>query len=358
MEENKTQPKIGFFKKVWYSITKFEKYPDMASEGLKNTIKYLIIAVAIVTVFIVIGSLIEMHDLVGKLSNYIETNIPEFSYSDGKLSMELDQPMIIEVDNQEYSGIDSVYINPNIENDEEKTKIEEENSVVGITVYFFKDQIILMSKDENNNMTRQPYTYKDFIMSYTQEEINSFNKQELLEYMRGQSMNNYYMRYGASLFVYLVAMNLLVALLDSLELAVLGWITSITARVKMRFLAIYNMAIYALTLPMILNIIYVVINYFTDFTISYFSVAYITIAYIYLAASIFIIKDDYMKKQEEVEKIKQEQIKVREEIRQQEEEKNKEKENKGEEPPKKKKEKKEQKDRENNNGEEPNGSEA
>ena len=357
MEENKTQ-KISFFKKVWYSITKFEKYPDMASEGIKNAIKYLLIAVAIVTVFIVIGSLIEMHDLVGKLSNYIESNIPEFSYSDGKLSMELNEPMIIEVNEEEYSGIDKVYINPNIENDEEKEKIEEENSIVGVTVFFFKDQIILMSKDENNNMTRQPYTYRDFITSYTQEDMNAFNKQELIEYMRSESMNNYYMRYGMSLFVYLVVMNLIVALLDSLELAVLGWITSITARVKMNLMAIYNMAIYALTLPMILNIIYVVINYFTNFTISYFSVAYITIAFIYLAAAIFIIKDDYMKKQEEVEKIKQEQIKVREEIRQKEEEKNKEKENKGEEKPKKKKETKDKNDRENNNGEEPNGSEA
>lgn len=357
MEENKTQ-KLSFFKKVWYSITKFEKYPDMASEGLKNTIKYLVLAVAIVTVFIAIGSLIEMHNLIGKLSNYIENNIPEFSYSDGNLSMEIEEPMIIEVDDEEYSGIDRVYINPNIENDEEKTKIEEENSVVGITVFFYKNQVILISKDNNSNITRQPYTYKDFITSYTQEDIDTFNKQELIEYITSEKMYNYYMRYGVSILIYLLFMNLMVALLDSLELAVLGWITSITARIKMRFLAIYNMAIYSLTLPMILNIIYIVINYFTDFTITYFSVAYITIAYIYLAAAIFIIKDDYLKKQEEVEKIKQEQIKVREEIKQHEEEKNKEKENKGEEKTKKKKETKDKKEEKDNNTEEPNGSEA
>ena len=32
---------INFFKKVWYSITKFEKYPEMATEGLGRALKYL-----------------------------------------------------------------------------------------------------------------------------------------------------------------------------------------------------------------------------------------------------------------------------------------------------------------------------
>ena len=50
--------------------------------------------------------------------------------------------------------------------------------------------------------------------------------------------------------------------------------------------------------------VYIIINYFIDFTIDYFQIAYIAIAYIYLAASIFILKDDFMKRQEEVEKIK------------------------------------------------------
>lgn len=351
MEENKAQ-KISFFKKVWYSITKFEKYPDMAAEGLNNAIKYLFIMTTIVTIFITIGSLIKLNQLVGNLASYIEDNIPEFSYSEGKITMQLEEPMVIE--NVEYDSIDRVVINPLAENDEEKAKSKEENNINGITIFFFKDQVVLKNKSESGEEQEEPYTYNDFIASYTRENISSFDKQELIEYMTSEKMNSYYMRYALSLIVYLIIMNMLVALLDTLELAVLGWITAITARIKMRFLAIYNMAIYALTLPIILNMIYVVINYFTEFTISYFQVAYISIAYIYLAASIFIIKDDFMKKQEEVEKIKQEQIKVKEEIRQQEEDKEKNKEEKKN----KKKEKKPEDEKNNNDGEEPKGSEA
>ena len=349
MEENNTK-KINFFKKVWYSIIKFEKYPEMAAEGIKNAIKYLFIITAFVTISAGIGSIIEMNKLVGELAKYIEDNIPEFWYEKGKVSMDIQEPIIInEVKN---STIDKVVLNPLAENEEQKLESKKENDNVGVTIFFFKDQIILKAKNEKNEVSEQPYTYKDFIANYTQENIESFNKTELVQYMTSQKMNSYYMRYGVEIIIYLLIINILVALLDMLELAILGWITTLVARIKMRFIAIYNMAAYALTLPMILNIIYIVINYFTKFTISYFQVAYITIAYIYLAATIFIIKDDFIKKQQEVEKIQQEQQKVREEILKQEEEK------KEKQPEKKKEKKKEKEEEEKHDGQEPKGSEA
>ena len=39
MEENIT--KINFFKKVWYSITKINKYEEMREEGVGKSIKYI-----------------------------------------------------------------------------------------------------------------------------------------------------------------------------------------------------------------------------------------------------------------------------------------------------------------------------
>lgn len=351
MEESKTT-KINFFKKVWYSVTKFEKYPEMAAEGIGSAIKYLIILSAIVTIFLGIGSIIEMTKVVGNLAEYIKNNIPEFTYEDGKVSMDIDEPITIE--DVEYSGIDRIVVNPLAETQEEKNKSKEDNNINGTTIFFFKDQIILKNKNEENEINEQPYTYQDFITNYTQENIKSFNKSELIEYMTSEKMNSYYMRYAISIVMYLVIVNILVALLDTLELAVLGWVTTIVARIKMRFVAIYNMAIYALTLPMMLNIIYIVINYFTKFTISYFQIAYITIAYVYLAAVIFILKDDLIKRQEEVDRIKQAQEKVKEELKRQEEEKKEEK------PEKKKEDKKDKKEekQDGNNGEEPTGSEA
>ena len=352
MEESKELKNISFFKKVWYSITKFEKYPDMAIEGFSSAIKYLFILTAIITVFLTISSLIEMHKLVENLAKYIEDNIPEFTYQDGKVNMELSEDMVI--DNIQYDGIDRIILSPNTEEDVAKEQVITNNEIVGVTVLFFKDQIILRSKNENNAINEQEYTYQDFIKGYTQEDIKQFNKTDLIDYMTGTGMNNYYYRYTVSSFIYLLFLALVSSLLNAVQIAILGLVTALVARIKITFVAIFNMAIYALTLPTILNIVYIVINYFTTFTISYFQVAYTTIAYIYLAATIFLIKDDFIKKQQEVEKIKQEQKKVREEIERQEQKKPEDKEEKKQEDKKKKDEKKDT----NKNDGEATGSEA
>ena len=48
-EKNQTEEvkKQGFFKKVWYSITKIERYPEMAAQGLGKAFSYICKVVAI-----------------------------------------------------------------------------------------------------------------------------------------------------------------------------------------------------------------------------------------------------------------------------------------------------------------------
>lgn len=348
MKEKEGVVNINFFKKIWYSVTKFEQYPTMATEGLSRALKYLIGLATIVSIVLVIGSISNLQKIVTGLAEYIDGNIPEFTVTDGKISMEIEKPIII--DEIKYDGIDRIVVSPLTETDEQKAEAEKENLIVGTTVFFFKDQIVLESKSENNETTRQPYTYSEFVASYTGENIETFNKSQLVEYLTSSGMMSFYARYALSIFIYILILNLMVVLLDTLEIAILGWITTRVARIKMKFVAIYNMAAYSLTLPIILNILYIIINYFTEFTISYFQVAYITIAYIYLAAAIFIIKDDFIKKmKEEVSKIKKEQEKVREEIEEQE---------KQEESEKKEKEDNKEDKKEDEQGEEPQGSQA
>ena len=348
MEEQKTN-KISLLKKIWYSVTKFDKYPDMAVEGVKAAIKYLVILTAIVTVFSVINSMIEIGKMVENVATYIEENIPEFSYSDGNITMDIQEPIIIS--NIQYSGIDKIVINPNAETYEQKQETKQENNEDGTTIFFFKNQITLQSKLEGAEAQEKGYTYEEFIKSYTQDNIKDFNKAQVIEYMRSAQMTSFYYKYGVSITIYLFLANIMFAAFCTIELAVLGWITASVGRIRIKLKAILSMAMYSLTLPMILNIAYIVINYFTKFTISYFQVAYTTIAYVYLAAAIFILKDDFIKKQQEVEKIKQEQKKVREEILQQDKEPEKREENKSG----KDEDQKEEKEDE---GQEPKGSEA
>ena len=319
MEEKEEVVNINFFKKVWYSISKFEQYPAMATEGLWRAIKYLITLTIIVTIFLMIGSLLKIKTLIGDFAQYVNDNIPEFLYSDGKLNIEGEESIIIE--DIEGVGIDKIVINTLVETEEQKQELEANNLTEGITVFLVKDEIIFKTKLEDIENIRQTYTYSNFIENYLDKDMEKFNKSQFIEFLTSKKMSTFYIQYAGVMFIYLLIINLMIALLDSFEIAILGVITSTMARLRMRFVAIYNMAIYSLTLSTILNILYIIINYFTDFTITYFQVAYITIAYICLAATIFIIKDDFIKKMQEVKKIKQEQLKVREEIKEEQEKK-------------------------------------
>lgn len=341
--------KISFFKKVWYSITKFEQYPTMATEGLKSAIKYLIILTAIISVFMMCCSLYEMKKSLLESANYIQEKFPEFTYSNGILSVNSEDSIIIEEPDD--TGIDKIIIDTKVQTDEEKEKNKTENSVNGINAFLFNDQVILKVQNNGTETLEQVYGYQELISVFAGADTQEFTKNEFVQYLENGNMATFYGTYALAAFANYFIENFVVAIVYSLEIALLGWITTIVLRVKMRFKALFNMATYSITLSTILMTIYMVINYFTGFVIKEFQIAYIAVAYIYLATAIFILKDDFIKKMQEVEKIKQEQLKVREEIK---EEQNKE-ENKKED---NKEEQDDKKEKDNSNGDEPQGSEV
>lgn len=58
MEKNETQKEkfmnLNFFEKVWYSITKFEKYPELAALGVKKALIYFTEIMAIFSILFTI----------------------------------------------------------------------------------------------------------------------------------------------------------------------------------------------------------------------------------------------------------------------------------------------------------------
>lgn len=101
------------------------------------------------------------------------------------------------------------------------------------------------------------------------------------------------------------------------------------------------MSIYAFTLSIILNMLYVGVNVFIDFKMEYFQVMYVSVAAIYLVAAIFLLKTEFMKQQIELMKIAEAQELVRKEMQEREEKERQEQEKK----------KRQEKDREEQNKE-------
>ena len=352
-EENKIN-RIGFFKKTWNSIIKIEKYPDMAAEGLSSAITYLFKIVAILALVLCLGTIYQIHEVVKDGVTYLQNEFPDFSYNDGTLDVKTEDVITIDGEN---SLAGKVIIDTKTDRDEQINKYMNEITDYGDGVIVLKDKVIVKTSGISGNIT---YIYKDML---NQMNITSFTKQDVIAYANSTAIISLYLSVFITIYIYVFIMYFLTTISNVLLLSVFGFITTWLARIKMRYVAIFNMSVYALTLSVLLNVIYIAINIFVPFNITYFQVMYVAVAAIYLVAAILILKSEFIKKQAQMMKIAE----AEEIIKKQEDEKEKDKEKKEEnketkkeknkrEDNKKGKDKKEEKNKE--DGGEPEGSNA
>jgi uncharacterized membrane protein YagU involved in acid resistance len=69
--------------------------------------------------------------------------------------------------------------------------------------------------------------------------------------------------------IYLFIIYFSTVLVDALLYSVLGYITGIFSRLRLKYSATYNIAVHSLTLPIILNLVYMIVNQLTGYTIQY-----------------------------------------------------------------------------------------
>lgn len=342
-EKNEKELKVGFFKKVWQSVTKIEKYPDMAAEGIGRAIAYMAKIIAILAIVLCVGMVYQTYQMISEGAKYLQNEFPEFSYSEGVLKVEAqEQPMIFEE-----TAIGKAIIDTNVQDEQKINEYINSIQEAGSGIIILQNKIILKSEAVAGTVN---YEYKEM---FEQMGIAQFTKQEVINYATTYQSLNLYVSIFITIFIYGFMMYLITTLSNAVMLSVLGYLTTWIAKIKMRYAAIFNMSVYALTLSVILNILYIGVNIFVDFSIQYFDVMYVTVAAIYLIAAIFILKTEFMKKQMELMKVAEAQAIVKKELEEQEEKQDKKEE---------KKEEKDSKDEENKEetdlGQEPEGSNA
>ncbi len=343
-EEYKELKGIGFFKKVKYSILNIEKYPEMAIEGLGKAVSYIAKLVAVLGIILSVWTLYQIYQMIQEGTNYIENEFPDFSYSDGTLTVNTDE--VINIDNEQFGKL---IVDTNTDSEETINQYKNSINEAGTGVIILKNEVIF----KNITMIGEvSYNYKESLESMN---ISEFNKQDLINYVRQGQINSVYVSLFVSLFIYSFAMYFVNTLWYAVIISIVGYFTMWILKMRIRYVAIFNMSIYALTLSTILNIIYLLVNIFFNFNIEYFSIMYLSVAVIYLLATIFIIKSDLIKKQGEVMKIIEAQEMIKKEI----EQKEREEEQKQEKPEEDKKENKDKKDKKDKlDDDEPEGSKA
>lgn len=302
--EEKKVKKEGFFKTVLKSIKSFEKYEDFGLEGMGKTSSYLLKIVAIFTLVITIMSVYKFSNSLNGALSYFNENVKSLTYADEILQVNNNEKLeVISQDN--ITGkiiVDTADLTEEQVNEYRENLKNESNGIV-----LLKDKLIL--KNEMLSAISET-SYKDFFAKYN---ITSLDKQKILDYFHDNVAQIYFSIF-ATLYLYMFAIYVAAILVDAVVAGTVGYITARITGMRIKFSAAFSMGVHALTLPIILNILYVILNGFTGYTIRYFRFMYTAISYIYVITAILIIRDDYIKRQAEVEKIKSEQEKVRDEI--------------------------------------------
>lgn len=332
-QETNNTLKQGFFQKVWNSITKIEKYPDMAAEGLGRAFTYICKIVAILAIVLCLGTIYQTHQMLQEGMRYLKEEFPEFTYKEGRLDVSSDERLTI---SEEDSYVGRTIIDTKTEEEQAINQYINEIEKSGSGMIILKDKVILKNGAIAGTIN---YQYKELLQ---QMGITEFTKQNVIDYANSSQIITLYISVFITIFAYSFIMYLLTTLSNAVFLSVFGFLTTWIARIKMRFLAVFNMSIYALTLSIFLNILYIAVNIFTDFNMEYFQVMYVSVAAIYLVAAIFILKTEFVKQQMELMKILQAQEMVKKEMEEKEQEEKQEQEKK-ERQEKDKREEKEQK---------------
>ncbi len=336
------EEKLTLWKKLKISITNFEGYQDLAAEKIGKTILYIFILVFIFSIVLTGLSAYQFANTIenGEIKQYIKDNIDTITLKEGKLKVTpKDKSEEIKILVEDLNT--QITINTTDNEETKKEKIEEIKSMQN-GILILNDRLII-----KNEMMVEPHEY------FYQEEIEqlgisniNIEKEDIIEYLSIENMMPVILT-GCAVTLISVLISLFpTTLIDILLFSAMGYIFTRIARVRIRYSAVYNISAYSLTLPIILNIIYVIVNFFTGFTIKYFDIMYTAITSIYIITAILMIKSEVIKKQIELAKIIQEQEKVRQELQQKEEEE-KEKKEREEQKKKEKEEKEDKKDEDN-----------
>lgn len=345
-----SEKQSGFFNKLWNSIVKIEKYPDMAAEGLGRAIGYISKVVAILAIVLCLGAMYQTYQVVQKGVNYLQNEFPEFSYKDGVLNIQSEDVINI---SENDSIVGQTIIDTKAEDEQTINKYINEIEQAGSGMIILKNKVILKNGSVAGTIN---YDYKEIS---SQVGLTEFNKQDVINYANSSQIINLYASVFLTIFIYAFSMYLLTTLSNAVLLSAFGYLTTWLARIKMRYVAIFNMSVYALTLSTVLNILYIAVNIFIRFNMEYFQVMYVAVSAIYLVAAIFLLKTEFIKKQAELMKIAEAQEIVRKELEQKEIEKKEQEEKKRrKEKDKEEENKKKEKKKDNNVDEEPEGSNA
>lgn len=265
----KARESASFFQDFIKSIKNFEFYKIVKDEKNSNTIKYFCIIIAIYSIISAIGIMYTLVNTINNTKDFINNEIESIEYSNGILS----------VNNNNYKSL----INGLIIIDTGKSDNSEYENVA--TIVFGKEYCSIKMENNIFKLRYNDYFYEDI------------NKDDVINFISNIGIK-YYIIIAIIAFFFEIIVLLISTIIDVLIIAMIGYIMSriIRNETLLNFSQVFKISVHAITLPIVLAMIYYIINIFSGFYIKYFSIMYTSIAVIYIMTSIILIASDNDKK--------------------------------------------------------------
>ena len=334
--------KLHFFKRMKVAIFNLEDYGKFLGEHGSKAIKYFLLLILLLSCVWGFSEIYFLNNGIVKLKKYIVNELPELTLTDNKLSVERK----IEAYDEEYKLRLFIDTDPQITDE----MIRQYKSKVYLNEYaiiLLEKEAIIINKS-NNKSIKDINNLNDFfnyifgnnstvveneILRESYESLNkeydiSFNnKNDFINFIEDNNSITVSIICYISLTIALFVIKLIYSICDLIMLAIFGYLVALFCKIRFKWQAPTILAVYSLTLSIVLSAVYSVIYRLTGFEIKYFDVMYLLIAHVYIIASIFIIRTDIIKDATELKRIFEEQEKIKKEKENMDEETNDENQN-------------------------------
>ena len=285
MEEN---VKINFLKKIGYSIARPSKYEELRKLGVVKAIKYILLIIPILCLIIALF-VAALHLNVAKdiISN-LDEKMPEIIFKENALTLEngdatiIDDKKIVEY----YKSI--IVINPLIDKQEAinqyKDLATEKNNVM---IFLNKEYVLISNKYKQENKSEEGLVsqeYSDITSKIIKDTSYEYRKKDVIEYLKERTSYTYYV---AQYFVVYFVMTTLLYLMYILLISIGMWLVTKFSKYKWTFKDSLINTIYASTLSLLVYVTYMIINYLTEFKITFMDVISIALIFMYLVLVIW-----------------------------------------------------------------------
>ena len=279
-KENDKRTKLSFFKRFKLSLINLEQYHIVAEETIPRSIKYLLIMFLIFACITAMVTTIQSKKTLNEVTKKLE-NISDFKIENDECSIESDEKVMIE-------NNDLIKIRLLFDNSEDIEKYMQNGSdkYDGTEIIFTKTRLIVKSDSEKTI----EFGY-DIITDKLSDK--NINKEKIINFLQNRS--ELYFSIFTYVFIFIFTIYFTTGLIDVFCLALLGYIVSRMVKLPLKFFAVFSMAVSSMTLPIILNLVYLIARIFTGFEMSKFQLMYTLVSYIYIISAILILRSNIIK---------------------------------------------------------------